>query len=126
MADITGIQHSTLWTCLNRGFRRRCPRCGEASMFAGYLTIAPRCTGCGLAFEPIRADDAPAYFTISVVGHIVVSGLLLMEAILHPPSWLQAAIWLPATLFLSLALLPFMKGGVMAAIYCSRRKHHTL
>ncbi len=94
-------------------------------MFNGYLAIADHCRACGLAYEPIRADDAPAYFTISVVGHIVVSGLLLMESLLHPPSWLQAAIWLPATLFLSLGLLPFMKGGVMAAIYCSQRKRRS-
>lgn len=91
-------------------------------MFTGYLTIAPNCQHCSLAFEPIRADDAPAYFTISIVGHIVVTGLLLMESLFHPPSWLQAAIWLPATLLLSLALLPFIKGAVMAAIFCSQTK----
>ena len=94
-------------------------------MFTGYLTIAKSCSQCGLAFEPIRADDAPAYFTISIVGHIVVTGLLVMESLLHPPSWVQAAIWLPATLFLSLGLLPFVKGGVMAAIYCSHRRHRS-
>lgn len=94
-------------------------------MFTGYLTIAKSCSQCGLAFEPIRADDAPAYFTISIVGHIVVTGLLVMESLMHPPSWLQAAIWLPATLFLSLGLLPFIKGGVMAAIYCSHRKRRS-
>ena len=116
----------TIWNCLKRGFCRRCPRCGEAPMFVGYLAIAARCAHCGLEFEPIRADDAPAYFTISIVGHIVVSGLLVTEATLHPPSWFQAAIWLPATLILSLVLLPFVKGGVMAAIYCSRRKHRAI
>ncbi|HEX9448175.1 MAG TPA: DUF983 domain-containing protein [Dongiaceae bacterium] len=91
-------------------------------MFTGYLTIAECCGSCGLAFEPIRADDAPAYFTLSIVGHIVVSGLLLMEHLFHPPSWLQASIWLPATLFLCLGLLPFIKGAVMAAIFCSQTK----
>jgi uncharacterized protein (DUF983 family) len=69
-----------------------------------------------------RADDVPAYFTIAIVGHIVVTGLLLMESLLHSPAWLQAAIWLPATLLLSFGLLPFIKGAAMAAIYCSHRK----
>jgi uncharacterized protein (DUF983 family) len=122
VSDIAHLPQSTIWTCLRRGLRRRCPRCGNAPMLTGYLAIAESCGRCGLAFEPIRADDAPAYFTLSIVGHIVVTGLLVMESLLHPSSWLQAAIWLPATLFLSLGLLPFIKGGVMAAIYCSQRK----
>lgn len=117
-----GAQQAGLWTSLKYGFLRRCPRCGIGHMFVGYLAIAESCNACGLAFEPIRADDAPAYFTISIVGHIVVSGLLLMEAAFHPPSWLQAAIWLPATVLLSLGLLPFIKGAVMAAIHCSQHK----
>ncbi|HVJ42116.1 MAG TPA: DUF983 domain-containing protein [Dongiaceae bacterium] len=120
-----GLQQASLWTSLKYGFLRRCPRCGIGRMFVGYLTIAESCTACGLPFEPIRADDAPAYFTISIVGHIVVTGLLLMEAVFHPPSWLQAAIWLPATVLLSLGLLPFIKGAVMAAIHCSQRKRGT-
>jgi len=96
-----------------------------APIFTGYLTIAETCRHCGLAFEPIRADDAPAYFTLSIVGHIIVSGLLLTERLFHPPAWLQASIWLPATLVLCLTLLPFIKGGVMAAIYCSQRKRRS-
>ena len=91
-------------------------------MFTGYLAIAGNCRTCGLAYEHLRADDAPAYFTLSIVGHIVVSGLLLMERLIHPSAWLQAGFWLPATVILCLALLPFIKGGVMAAIYYSQRK----
>lgn len=124
--QLKGMQQPGLWTSLKYGFLRRCPRCGIGRVFIGYLAIAENCGACGLAFEPIRADDAPAYFTISIVGHIVVSGLLLMEAAFHPPSWLQAAIWLPATVLLSLGLLPFIKGAVMAAIHCSQRKRRTI
>ena len=90
-------------------------------MFKGYLAIGAQCATCGLAFEPLRADDAPAYFTIAIVGHVIVSGLLLLESYAHPPTWVQLAIWLPLTVILTLGLLPYLKGAVMAAIYCSQR-----
>jgi uncharacterized protein (DUF983 family) len=109
-------------TAFFRGCRRKCPRCGGASMFRGYLTIADSCAHCALPFEPLRADDAPAYFTIFIVGHIVVSGLLMLESYAHPPYWMQLAIWLPATIVMSVGLLPYLKGAVMAVIYCSSAK----
>jgi uncharacterized protein (DUF983 family) len=106
--------------CLRRGFCRRCPRCGEGRLFSGYLSVPESCGRCRLAFEPIRADDAPAYFTIFLVGHIVVPGLLMMEQWYAPPTWVQLSIWLPATLILTLGLLPYIKGAVMAAIWSSK------
>ena len=108
-------------TAFVRGFCRRCPRCGRGSLLAGYIKMRERCSACGLDFEPCRADDAPAYFTILIVGHIVVPGLLLMERALHPETSLQMEIWLPATLVLTLALLPFVKGATIAAIWASKQ-----
>lgn len=110
--------HRSGWlSSLTKGMRRVCPSCGEGRLFAGYLTINPACSHCGLAFEPIRADDAPAYFTLFIVGHLVVAGYLLVESMFHPLPAIQAAIWLPTTLFLSLGLLPYIKGATMGAIF---------
>jgi uncharacterized protein (DUF983 family) len=109
------------WTALKRGFVRRCPRCGQGSLFKGYLTMADHCSNCQLAFEPYRSDDVPAYFTILIVGHIVVPGLLTMEKIAHPAEWVQMAVWLPVTLFGTLALLPFIKGAAIGAIWRSKQ-----
>ncbi|HVZ00168.1 MAG TPA: DUF983 domain-containing protein [Dongiaceae bacterium] len=113
-------------SALGRGFRRLCPRCGEGRMFSGYLTVPETCPSCSLAFEPLRADDAPAYFTIFIVGHIIVSGLLLVQKLEHPDDWVQFAIWIPLTIVLTFGLLPFVKGAVMGAIYASRagRQQH--
>jgi uncharacterized protein (DUF983 family) len=120
---MSSLEKPARWTiALSRGWRRKCPRCGLGSMFKGYLTIGEQCGACALPFEPLRADDAPAYFTIAIVGHIVVTGLLLLESYAHPPTWVQLAIWLPVTVILTLGLLPYLKGAVMAAIYCSHRE----
>lgn len=114
--------HISLWTALTHGLHRRCPRCGKGSLIKGYLTMRKSCSHCGLAFEPYRADDGPAYFTILIVGHLVVPGLLLMERSLHPPEWVQMAFWMPFTLLVTLAFLPFIKGAVIAAIWRSKER----
>mgnify|MGYP003679634545 CR=1 FL=1 len=60
-----------------------------------------------------RCDDAPPYFTILVVGHLVVPGALAVEQSGAPSLALQLGIWIPVTLILTLCLLPFIKGGVL-------------
>lgn len=111
----------SLTTALMRGWQRKCPHCGGGKMFRGYLSVRDDCGSCRLPFEALRADDAPAYVTIAIVGHVVVSGLLALEIYAHPATWVQLAIWLPTTLAMTLGLLPYIKGTVMAAIYCANR-----
>lgn len=104
-----------------RGWRRRCPACGERTLLK-FLKMAPACSHCGEAFEPYRADDAPAYFTILVVGHILVPLVFLSEQMIDPPLplWMQAAIWLPTTLGLTLWALPRVKGAVIATLWAMK------
>jgi uncharacterized protein (DUF983 family) len=103
-----------LGRALARGARGRCPACGGDALFDGFLTIRPVCRVCGEEFHHHRADDLPPYLTILIVGHVVVSGLLLTERLLAPPMWVEAAVWLPLTLLLSLVLLRPLKGAVVA------------
>jgi uncharacterized protein (DUF983 family) len=105
---------------LRRGFSRRCPACGAGRLFGRYLKVAERCPACGEALHHHRTDDAPPYFTIVVVGHVVVGGVLALEKALAPPTWVHLALWLPLTLFASLWLLPRIKGalvGLQWALY---------
>src|SRR5262245_13049252 len=97
-----------------RGLAQRCPSCGAGQLFARYLKVRDQCPACGEALHHHRADDAPAYFTILLVGHIVVGGVLALERGLSPPTWVQLAIWLPLTLLGCLFLLPRVKGALVA------------
>jgi len=106
---------------IKRGFRRSCPRCGAGGMFRGYLSVSVKCQRCGLDFETIRSDDIPPYFTVLIVGHLLVPVLLLVEQRSAPPVNLMLAIFLPLTLALTLLLLPFVKGAVMGAIWMSKQ-----
>lgn len=96
-----------------RGWRARCPSCGERHLFTAYVKMAPSCQGCGQVFEPFRADDAPAYFTIFAVGHIVVPLMLMAEKLWTPSLWIHSLLWGPLTLALCLLLLPRIKGAVI-------------
>ncbi|MBZ9936579.1 DUF983 domain-containing protein [Mesorhizobium sp. BR1-1-16] len=101
------------WNAMARGFRCRCPACGKGRAFNGYLTVVDRCGACGEDLSHQRADDAPPYFTIMAVGHIVVPLILIVETTFHPSNFVHLAIWLPLTLILTLALLRPIKGAVV-------------
>jgi uncharacterized protein (DUF983 family) len=103
-----------LGTALLRGLAGRCPRCGRGHMFRAFLKVADQCDVCGEELHHQQADDAPAYFVIFAVGHIVVPLALSVEIAFAPPYWLHAALWLPLTLGLALGLLQPFKGAIVA------------
>ena len=110
----------SFWTGLVRGARCLCPRCGRGRLFSRYVAVEPDCTACGLETGAIRADDAPPYFTIFIVGHIVVPSMLLLEQSAHPPTWVHMAAWIPLTLALTFALLRPVKRAVIGAQWALR------
>jgi uncharacterized protein (DUF983 family) len=83
-------------------------------LFAGYLTLAPRCERCNLDFSFADAGDGPAVFVILIAGFIVVGSALVVEAMWRPPYWLHAVLWLPLLLILTLGLLRPLKGLLVA------------
>ena len=107
------VEKRDIWAALKRGFRCRCPRCGQGKMFRAFLKTANNCSVCGLDITPHRADDLPAYLVIVIVGHVVVPTVLLIETNFSPPVWLQLSIYLPFTFFASLALLQPVEGAVV-------------
>ena len=109
-----------VWQAMKRGFRGRCPRCGEGKLFRAFLKTADSCSVCGQDFTPHRADDLPAYLVIVIVGHIVVPLALMIETNYSPPVALQLAIYLPLTFVASLALLQPVKGAVVGMQWALR------
>jgi uncharacterized protein (DUF983 family) len=102
------------------GFKQRCPRCAQAGLFRRYLKVWDTCPGCSEALHHHRTDDAPPYFTIVVVGHFIVGGVLSLERAFAPPTWMHLALWLPLSLVACLWLLPRVKGalvGLQWALY---------
>lgn len=105
-----------------RGALHTCPKCGDGNLYASYLKVADQCGSCGQELHHHRADDAPPYFTIMIVGHIAVGGVLALEQAYKPSAWLHAAIWLPLVIILSLVLLPRIK-GMLVGLQWALRMH---
>ena len=97
-----------------QGFLGRCPNCGKGHIFAGFLKTADKCEQCGEDFSHHRADDAPPYFTIFIVGHIIISLVIWAEVAYRPALWVHMAIWIPITIAMSLAFLRPIKGAIVA------------
>src|SRR3984957_6493571 len=102
-----------------RGLACKCPRCGRGKLFAGFLTLAPRCADCGLDYTFIDTGDGPAIFIIMLAGAIVVTCALIVEVKYPPPFWLHAVLWLP--LILATTLLPLRS---MKALLIALQFHH--
>lgn len=109
-----------VWQAMARGFRCRCPNCGEGRIFRAFLKVADECPACGEVLSHHRADDLPAYLVIVVVGHIVVPIALWIETNYAPSVPLQLALYLPATLVSSLLLLQPIKGAVVGLQWAFR------
>jgi uncharacterized protein (DUF983 family) len=96
---------------LLRGIAKKCPQCGEGHLFCGYLKVCPTCEACGHDTGSYRADDGPAYFTMLIVGHIVVVPLLLFSFVWKAPIAVVLVACLSLLSVVTLALLPIVKGG---------------
>ncbi len=103
-----------------RGAALSCPKCGRRTLFSSYLKTSRICASCDEELFHHRADDAPPYFTIFIVGHTIVPSLITVELLYAPPLWLHFLIWLPLTALLSLALLPVVKGAIIGLQWALR------
>jgi len=102
-----------LGQAMRRGFRGRCPNCGQGKLFRAFLKVTDRCSVCGTELFHHRADDAPPYFDMLITGHVVVPLALIIETEYSPPLWVHAVIWGPLTVALALGLLQPIKGAIV-------------
>jgi uncharacterized protein (DUF983 family) len=102
----------SLPTALGRGLLGRCPACGKSQIFDGFLKVVRVCSNCGAPLGLARADDAPPYFTILIVGHIVIPLLFVVDK-LELPIWVMSAIFVPLTFALAIGLIRPIKGATV-------------
>jgi uncharacterized protein (DUF983 family) len=109
------------WTAMKRGFMGHCPNCDKGRIFCGYLKVNATCPNCGEQLHHHRADDAPPYFTILIVGHVIGALMLWVEEYNDSlPIWLHAIVWPVLTIVLSLLLLPRIKGALIGLQWALR------
>lgn len=103
-----------------RGVRGVCPRCGEGRLFDRWLKVTPVCAHCGEELHHERAQDFPPYIVITIVGHVVVTLLMIVEANIDLSLTTHLMLWIPLTVVLALLLMQPVKGGVVGLQWALR------
>jgi uncharacterized protein (DUF983 family) len=102
------------------GMACRCPRCGRGKLYAGYLTLADRCTDCGLDLSKADSGDGPAVFLIFILGALAVLLAYLLLFVLVLPEWLSWLILVTVILGGAVLLLRPAKAIMVALQYKNR------
>jgi uncharacterized protein (DUF983 family) len=109
-----GARRGPAPSALQAALKGACPRCGRGRLFAGFLTLAPACTVCGLDLSSADSGDGPAVFLIFIVGTIAVVLAIWLEVALAPPLWVHAVVSGLVVMALSLLLLRPAKALMVA------------
>ncbi len=110
------------WPAVMKGFRCKCPNCGNGKLLHGYLKVNDTCSECGQELFHHRADDGPAYLTILIVGHLMAPALHITYVNFRPDPLTLALMFSVGCVALSLFLLPRLKGAVIGFQW-ARRMH---
>ncbi|WP_136685834.1 DUF983 domain-containing protein [Falsirhodobacter xinxiangensis] len=102
---------------MRRGFLCKCPHCGEGRLFDGYLTVVRRCSACEENFTPYRAADGPAFFTVTLVGLLLIPVIGWYFVALRPDPLTMAVVISVGLTVVSLGLLRFIKGAVIGFMW---------
>ncbi len=116
----TDIEDRPLRAAMLRGWRRRCPNCGNGPMMRSYLKVRDDCPVCGEAFHHHRADDGPAYLTILIVGKVSVTAILYAFLTYRPDPMVLGSTIAVGAVALSLYLLPRLKGAIVGLQWAKR------
>jgi uncharacterized protein (DUF983 family) len=95
----------------------RCPRCGDAPIFTGLLTVRDACPACGLDLSAEDAGDGPAVFVVFFLGIIAVGIAAWLELSFSPPIWVHLVVLVPVILGGAVLMLRPLKAGLIALQY---------
>lgn len=122
MNTLTATEDRQLWPAIFKGWRRKCPKCGNGPLLKGYLKVRDHCSVCREELHNHRADDGPAYLTILIVGHLMAPLLHIAFVTWRPEPLILFTIFAVGCVALSLYLLPRLK-GVVVGFQWARRMH---
>jgi len=117
VSDFAGASPS--W--IAAGLLCRCPRCGKGKLFAGFLTVAPRCTACDLDLAGQDSGDGPAVFIILILGFLAVGLGIWIEVRFEPAMWVTLAVVMTFTVVVGLLMLRPFKATLIALQYKHRK-----
>lgn len=105
---------ATLGAAMRRGITGKCPRCGGAHLFAGFLKPVDRCPLCAQDWTLHAADDFPPYVSIIITGHVMAPVFIVLGSLTALSMIWTTGIALLLAVPLLLVLLQPAKGGIIA------------
>ncbi len=93
------------------------PHCGAKTLFDGPVKFAAASRSCGLNFSTFNVDDGPASFLTTVIGTLLVIGVLVLEATIGPPFWVQVVLLVPLTTAVVVGSLRIAKAALLLFEY---------
>jgi uncharacterized protein (DUF983 family) len=111
-----------LGAAVGLGLRRRCPRCGEGPIFAGWFRVRHHCPKCGIIFAPTPGDFGTMLIPTVWIPYLVLAfGLFFLEMEFHPSHLVHGIITVAYALTVFPLAYPFMVGGAIGVLYAMRR-----
>jgi uncharacterized protein (DUF983 family) len=101
---------------IGRGIIGRCPHCGAAPIFNGYLRVYEVCLNCAAPLGDMPADDAPPYIAMLVVLHFVALFVVLFYKGYYHPGIFMAGFLLVALALICMVALRMAKGAVIGIL----------
>lgn len=99
-----------------RGFRGRCPRCGEGRLLAGYIAPVAECAVCGEHLAPYLSGDLGPYFVTFAIGLTFTPVLVNLSMSGNVREGLVLVVAAVAVAC-ALILLPRAKGAAIGALW---------
>jgi uncharacterized protein (DUF983 family) len=108
-----------VWSTLKNGLRGKCPHCGQAGLFEGWVSVRHACPVCGLVFERNPGDT----WAFWIVGDRfpIAAAIVVLYFGFRPHTWLQAIVFGGALAMALIGTIPHRQGFVIALDYLSRR-----
>jgi uncharacterized protein (DUF983 family) len=114
---MSGAESHPPVSVLAAALKCRCPRCGKGKLYNGLLSVAPRCSVCGLDLAAEDTGDGAAVFVVLILGAVVVGLAILVEVKFAPPFWVHIVLWTPVIIGGAIAMLRPLKAWLIAMQY---------
>ena len=112
-----GRDERVVWPAAKNGLRGRCPRCGNGSLFHGFLEVVQNCEVCGEAFgERYQVGLLLPFIVITVMGHVLVVALHQLSRLQITPL-MSLTLVVPFAIIVTLLLLRPAKGALVGVLW---------
>ncbi len=101
------------------GLAGRCPRCGKASIFDGFLALKQRCPACGFDLGGADTGDGPAFFASFLGGFVLLAAGVGMQLAFDPPFFAYVVVFVIGAALIVGAIRPLK--GLLFALQIANR-----